>query len=95
MRARRRASAAFIGYLQVDPARPRLGPTLFGQFLRERQVDELFLTLAPLVAGRARDNPRLSLVEQTAFAPEDAPRPRLLSLKVADDYLFARFAISR
>ncbi len=71
------------------------GPTLFGQFLRERTVDELFLTVAPLVAGRTRDEPRLSLVEQAAFAPEDAPRPRLLSTKAAGDYLFLRFALAR
>lgn len=70
------------------------GPTLFGQFLRERAVDELFLTVAPLIAGRAREEPRLSLVERAAFTPEDAPRPRLLSTKVADDYLFLRFAIT-
>lgn len=71
------------------------GPTLFGQFLRERQVDELFLTIAPLVAGRTRDDPRLSLVEHAAFTPENAPRPRLVSTKAADDYLFTRFAIAR
>jgi riboflavin biosynthesis pyrimidine reductase len=71
------------------------GPTLFGQFLRERAVDELFLTVAPLIAGRARDDPRLSLVEHAAFGPEDAPRPRLLSTKAASDYLFLRFALAR
>ena len=71
------------------------GPTLFGQFLRERAVDELFLTIAPLVAGRTHAEPRLSLVEQAAFAPETAPRPRLLSTKAVDDYLFLRFAMGR
>jgi riboflavin biosynthesis pyrimidine reductase len=71
------------------------GPTLFGQFLRERAVDELFLTVAPLVTGRARDDPRLSLVEHAAFGPEDAPRPRLLSTKAAGDFLFLRFALTR
>jgi riboflavin biosynthesis pyrimidine reductase len=71
------------------------GPTLFGQFLREGAVDELFLTLAPLVAGRTPEHPRLSLVEHVAFAPEDAPRPKLISTKTADDYLFLRFAKMR
>jgi riboflavin biosynthesis pyrimidine reductase len=71
------------------------GPTLFGQFLRERQVDELFLTVAPLLAGRTRDDPRLSLVERSAFSPGDAPHARLLSTKAADDFLFTRFAMPR
>jgi riboflavin biosynthesis pyrimidine reductase len=71
------------------------GPTLFGQFVRERAVDELFLTVAPLVAGRTREEPRLALVEGAAFAPEDAPRARLLSTKASGDYLFLRFAVAR
>jgi riboflavin biosynthesis pyrimidine reductase len=71
------------------------GPTLFGQFLRERGVDELFLTVAPLVAGRTHEEPRLSLVEHVAFAPKDAPRPRLVSTKAGGDYLFLRFAMMR
>jgi len=69
------------------------GPTLFGQFLRERTVDELFLTVAPRVAGRTRDEPRVALVQGTAFAPEAVPGARLLSVKAADDYLLLRFEL--
>lgn len=68
------------------------GPTLFGQFLRERSLDELFLTIAPRVAGRSADEPRLGLVQGTAFVPEAAPGASLLSVKTADDYLLLRFA---
>jgi riboflavin biosynthesis pyrimidine reductase len=67
------------------------GPALLGAWLREGLVDELFLTVAPRLAGRSLDERRLALVEGAAFAPEDAPRVRLLSAKRADDYLFLRY----
>jgi riboflavin biosynthesis pyrimidine reductase len=68
------------------------GPNLFGAFLRERAVDELFLTIAPQIAGRSRDARRTGLVEAAAFLPDDAPRATLSSVKRSDDYLFTRFA---
>jgi 5-amino-6-(5-phosphoribosylamino)uracil reductase len=67
------------------------GPTLFGQILREGALDELFLTIAPRIAGRAPDQTRMSLVERAAFAPEDAPETRLLSVKSADDLVLLRY----
>jgi len=70
------------------------GPTLFGQFLNDGVVDELFLTIAPRLAGRSREKRRLALVEGAAFSPTDSPLGALLSLKAADDYLFARYAVS-
>lgn len=69
------------------------GPTLFGQFLREHAIDELFLTIAPRIAGRAPDQTRTSLVEHSAFSPEEAPEARLLSTKAADDLLLLRYAM--
>ncbi len=69
------------------------GPTILGQFLRERVLDELFLTIAPRIAGRSENERRLGLVEHAAFAPEDAPEARLLSVKAADGYLFLRSAL--
>ncbi len=69
------------------------GPTLFGQFLRERTLDELFLTVAPRVAGRSKNERRTALVEGVAFAPEGVPIARLLSVKSADDYLMLRMAL--
>jgi riboflavin biosynthesis pyrimidine reductase len=69
------------------------GPTLFGDFLRGGLVDELFLTIAPQLAGRSEAERRLGLVEGAAFAPERAPVGRLVSLKRSGDYLFLRFAL--
>jgi len=68
------------------------GPTLFGEFVRERTVDELFLTIAPRVAGRDDERRRLALVEKAAFPADELREARLVSVKAADDYLFTRFA---
>ena len=69
------------------------GPNVLGQLLAERAVHEIFLTIAPRLAGRTAARRRLGLVEGSAFDPDGSPRGRLLSLKTADDYLFTRFAI--
>ena len=68
------------------------GPTLLGSFLREGVLDELFLTIAPRIAGRSREERRLALVEGAAFAPADAPERRVVGVKAAGNYLFLRFA---
>jgi riboflavin biosynthesis pyrimidine reductase len=70
------------------------GPNLFARFLEERAVDELFLTVAPRLAGRTPDARRTALVEGAAFLPANAPQGRLVSVKAGDDYLFARFAFT-
>jgi riboflavin biosynthesis pyrimidine reductase len=67
------------------------GPQLFGQLLAADLVDELFLTIAPQLAGRSAATPRLSLVEQRAFTVAGAPWGELLSLRRAADHLFARY----
>lgn len=71
------------------------GPLVLASFLAAGAVDELFLTLAPQVAGRADERPRRALVEGVAFSPTDAPNARILSVKQAGDYLFLRYAIGR
>lgn len=68
------------------------GPNIFGRFLDEGMLDELFLTIAPRLAGRSRELPRVALVEGTAFAAAVAPGARLAALKSGGDYLFARYA---
>ncbi len=67
------------------------GPTLFGEFLAGEFVDELFLTVAPQIAGRATSNPRPGLVENVQFSPATAPWWKLLSTKSAANYLFLRY----
>lgn len=71
------------------------GPTLFGELLRDAAVDELFLTLAPRLAGRDVGMPRKALVEAQAFAPDRSPRASVVSLKAQGDFVFARYRIAR
>ncbi len=71
------------------------GPLVLASFLAAGAVDELFLTLAPQLAGRAVERPRRALVEGVAFSPADAPNTYLLSVKQAGDHLFLRYAIAR
>lgn len=70
------------------------GPHLLGQLLRAELVEELFLTIAPHLAGRSSSTPRLNLVEGTAFTLADAPWARLTDLRRAGDHLFARYRLS-
>ena len=67
------------------------GPTLFGEFLAGGFIDELFLTVAPQIAGRATEHPRPGLVANTQFSPATAPWWKLLSVKGAADFLFLRY----
>lgn len=69
------------------------GPLVLASFLAAGAVDELFLTLAPQLAGRAVERPRRALVEGVAFSPADAPNARILSVKQAGEHLFLRYAI--
>src|SRR5262249_51100556 len=67
------------------------GPRLMADFFAERRLDELFLTLAPQVAGRDSQTNRLALVEGAAFAPGHPIWGALTSVKRAEDHLFLRY----
>jgi riboflavin biosynthesis pyrimidine reductase len=69
------------------------GPQLFGSLLASSLVDELFLTLSPVVAGRA-DRPRLPLVEAIELLPDATVAARLLSLRRHADHLFLRYRLA-
>jgi len=69
------------------------GPTLFGEFLAGGFMDELFLTVAPQIAGRIAGHTRPGLVANVEFSPATAPWWKLLSTKSAVDYLFLRYQI--
>ena len=69
------------------------GPTLFGEFLAGGFVDELFLTVAPQIAGRVAAHPRPGLDANVEFSPATAPWWKLLSAKKAADYLFLRYQV--
>src|SRR6202167_752664 len=66
-------------------------PTLFGEFLAGGVMDELFLTVAPQIAGRDAVHPRPGLVANVQFSPATAPWWKLIRAKSATDYLFLRY----
>jgi riboflavin biosynthesis pyrimidine reductase len=68
------------------------GPQLMGDFLAERCVHELFLTLAPQIAGRDNSSQRPGLVIGKRFAPERPLWGRLTSIKRGGSHLFLRYA---
>ena len=68
------------------------GPTLFGLLLASGLVDELFLTISPLVAGRGA-LPRLSLVEGVELLPDATVVARLLSARRHEHHLFLRYGL--
>jgi riboflavin biosynthesis pyrimidine reductase len=67
------------------------GPTLLGELAHAGLLDELFLTVAPQLAGRDEQHRRLGLVESFAATPSEAPKLRLRSLRRAEDHLFVRY----
>ena len=69
------------------------GPHLIGELLTAGLVDELFLTIAPQLAGRSPRHPRLGLLENAAFDLADAPWARLVDLRRSGDHLFTRYRL--
>jgi riboflavin biosynthesis pyrimidine reductase len=68
------------------------GPQLMGDFFAERLMDELFLTLAPQIAGRDAAVERPGFVAGQRFAPEHPLWGTLVSVKRGGNHLFLRYA---
>lgn len=68
------------------------GPQLMGDFLAEHYLNELFLTLAPQIAGRDRSVERPGFVVGKLFAPEHPLWGTLISARRAGSHLFLRYA---
>jgi riboflavin biosynthesis pyrimidine reductase len=71
------------------------GPLLFGELVDSGLVDELFLTLSPILAGHGHAGTRLSLLEGAELLPGRTPATELLTLRRADSHLFLRYRLSR
>ncbi|HET7026303.1 MAG TPA: dihydrofolate reductase family protein [Candidatus Limnocylindrales bacterium] len=67
------------------------GPHLIADLVADDLLDELFLTLAPQIAGRAPGAPRFGLVEGVDLWPERARWANLSSVRRAGDHLFLRY----
>jgi riboflavin biosynthesis pyrimidine reductase len=69
------------------------GPHTFGALLRAGVVDELFLTLSPLLAGDAGPDSRFRLVEEADLFPLVQGRP--LSIRRHEEHVFLRYELDR
>lgn len=70
------------------------GPQLLGDFFAGGLLDELFLTLAPQIAGRDSTTSRPGLVTGQRFAPEHPLWGTLVSVKRGGSHLFLRYAFT-
>jgi riboflavin biosynthesis pyrimidine reductase len=70
------------------------GPTVFGLLLEAGLVDELFLTVSPLLAGRSALAERLGLVEGVQFLPETRLVGELGGVRRHGGHLFLRYRLS-
>jgi len=67
------------------------GPHALGPFLSARLVDELFLTISPLVTGRVAGDRRLALVEGTDLLPAGPLAAALAGIRRHGEHLFLRY----
>lgn len=67
------------------------GPRLMGQMLEAGVVDELFLTLSPILAGGGED-PRSTLAAGVDLLPTEV-RGQLLGVREHASYLFLRYEV--
>ncbi len=65
---------------------------MFGALATAGLVDELFLTVSPLLVGGGRAGSRLGLVGDADLLQQQL-RGRLLSLRREQDHLFVRYAL--
>jgi riboflavin biosynthesis pyrimidine reductase len=68
------------------------GPHLMGEFLRKDLIDEAFVTVSPLLAGRD-EQPRWGMVEGVELQPPPGLWTRLLSARRHGDHLFLRYGV--
>jgi len=104
----RRIAEVLPGELHVDPAEAvaalrragaelvlaEAGPHVFGSLLAGGLVDELFLTVSPLLAGHVPAPLRLGLVEGVDLLPSTPVHGRLLSLRRGGDHLLLRYEVA-
>ena len=70
------------------------GPHLLGDFFAQSCLDELFLTVAPQVAGRNGSGERPGLVAGRTFGPDHPLWGTLVSVKRGGSHLLLRYAFS-
>ena len=69
------------------------GPRIMGHLLRAQVLDEMFVTVSPVLAGRDREE-RPGMVEGVELLPQAGVWSRMLSARRHGDYLFLRYGLS-
>jgi riboflavin biosynthesis pyrimidine reductase len=69
------------------------GPHLIGQMIGGGLLDEVFLTISPVIAGRKESDKRLGMVEGVELLPDRGTWSNLLSARRHGDHLFLRYRI--
>jgi len=83
-----------VGHVrQCDAILVEGGPHLMADFLAQQCVDELFLTLAPQIAGRDDLSERPGLVAGKSFAPKHPLWGTLIEVKRGGSHLFLRYSL--
>jgi riboflavin biosynthesis pyrimidine reductase len=70
------------------------GPHVMGALIKHELVDEAFLTVSPVIAGRD-GNLRLGMVAGTELLPGRGGWSRLLSARRQGDFLFLRYGMKK
>jgi riboflavin biosynthesis pyrimidine reductase len=70
------------------------GPTLMGSLIGAGAAHELFLTVAPWIAGRDPSHPRLGMVNDFVASPRALRSAALTSARRAGSHLFLRYRFS-
>lgn len=68
------------------------GPHVMGQLIAADLLDEAFVTISPVIAGRDGE-PRLGMVAGVEFLPGRGVWAKLLSVRRHEDFLFLRYAL--
>ncbi len=68
------------------------GGVVMGQLVRERCVEELFLTVSPVLAGRVRGDGNKGLVEGFHLLPGNPRQMRLVGARRQQSHLFLRYS---
>jgi riboflavin biosynthesis pyrimidine reductase len=68
------------------------GPHLMAQLVEAKLLDEMFLTVSPVLAGRNHEE-RMGMVEGIELLPHEGVWSRLLSARRHGDHLFLRYGL--
>lgn len=78
----------------LDVLLSEAGPHVTGQLVADGLLDEVFLTLSPVLAGRGKEK-RLGMVEGVELLPAKGAWSKLLSTRQHGDYLFLRYGVGK